>query len=264
MRKDYHTHPQILQKPEMFDRFVRVALENGIEELCITDHMPLLGDDAADRIYHGKVAEYCRRVRQLQKAYSGVISIKCGIEIDYHPTTLEEVDAVLKDGEFDFILGSSHLHAMSKIHIFREAKTHNGYAKAMFENTLAAAQSGLFHAISHIDMYRWIFTNPEDRFPLEPDGFSESLHAERICQILDTIKANNMRLEINPHLALGKKNPEYMYPSVAIVQMALDRGVRFSFGSDAHIPEDIGGMLPYLREHPVYAQALATWEGDSL
>ena len=262
MRKDYHTHPQILQKPEAFQKFVQVALENGIEEICITDHMPLLNDDATDRIYHGKVAEYCCRVEQLKEEYRGIISVKCGIEIDYHPTILDEVEAVLKVGKFDFILGSSHLHAMSKIDIFREAKTHNGYASAMFENTLAAAKSGLFHAISHIDMYKWIFTNPDDRFPLEDDGFTESLHAERIEQILETIKANHMRLEINPHFAIGKKKPENMYPSVPIVKMALEKGVRFSFGSDAHVAEDVGGMLPYLRSHEIYKQALATWEEE--
>ena len=44
--------------------------------------------------------------------------------------------------------------------------------------------------------------------------------------------------------------------------MALEKGVRFSFGSDAHVAEDVGGMLPYLRSHEIYKQALATWEEE--
>ena len=267
MKKDYHLHPQIMTKPEQFEQFVQAAKANGVEELCITDHMPLMGDDASDRIPHGKVAQYCRRVQQIQEEYRGIIRVKCGIEIDYYPTVLDQMEAVLREGEFDFVLGSSHLHVIdqlngpSRVDIFANAKTHNGYAKAMFENTVAAIKSGYFNAISHIDMHRWIFANP-DRFPLRDDGYAEQLHKERIEKVLEAIKEKGLRLEINPHFAIGTGKPENLYPNVPIVKMALEKGVLFSFGSDAHTAEDVGGMLDYLRQHEVYAQALKTWEED--
>lgn len=41
MRRDFHTHPQILQQPEAFSAFAETAIQSGVQELCVTDHMPL-------------------------------------------------------------------------------------------------------------------------------------------------------------------------------------------------------------------------------
>ena len=48
--RDYHMHPQIITKPELFAQFVETARKNGIEEICITDHMPLIGSSLKDRL----------------------------------------------------------------------------------------------------------------------------------------------------------------------------------------------------------------------
>lgn len=261
MIKDYHMHPQVVNIPEQFHEFAKTALENGVEEICITDHMPLLNNYQADRIPHGNIEKYCERVQELKVQYKGKLSIKCGIEIDYHPSVIDEIEAVLKAGNFDFVLGSSHLHVLATVNVFEAAKTHNNYAKAMFENTISAAKSGYFNAIAHLDMYRWIFATPS-RFPLIDDGYSVELHEELIDKTLDTIKANNLRLEINPHFAVSSKNPENIYPNVSIVKSALDKGIKFSYGSDAHVSEDVGVMLNYIRNHEVYGKALKTWEEE--
>lgn len=261
MVKDYHIHPQIIKQPERFKEFAKKAIENGVEEICVTDHMPLIGNGAADRIPRGKVAEYCYKVREIAEEYKGRLSVKCGIEIDYHPTIHSEIEAVLKAGNFDFVLGSSHLHAIGQLNIFGITKTYNGYAKAMFENTILAAKSGYFNAIPHIDMHRWIFTNPS-RFPLVDDNYSEEKHKELIEETLEAIRDNGLRLEINPHFAVGSNNFDNIYPNIPIVKMALDKGIKFSYGSDAHTPEDVGVMLEHIRNHEVYGEALKTWEDE--
>ncbi len=258
MTKDYHVHAQILQHPEHFKEFVNVAKQNSIDEICITDHMPLIGNVAKDRIPFGKVTEYCQKIQEMKDKYKSILSIKCGIEIDYHPTIIKQIEAVLEAGQFDYVLGSSHLHVFHEINT---AKTHNDYAKAMFENTLLAAKSGYFNAISHIDMHRWIFKNPS-RFPLVDDEYSEGKHKELIEQTLEAIKDNGLRVEINPHFAVASKTFDNVYPNIPIVKMALDKGIKFSYGSDAHIPEDVGAMLDYIRKQNIYGKALKTWEDE--
>lgn len=259
MIKDYHIHPQIIKRTENFDAFARVAIENGIDEVCITDHMPLVGSSSDDRIPPGKVEEYCCKVREIADKYSGKLSVKLGIEIDYHPTIRNQIENVLKAGDFDFILGSSHLHAIPELYIFNQVKTRNGYANAMLENTISAVESGYFNAIAHIDMYHWIFSNPE-RFPLSDDGFCEDKHSELTDKVLNAIKSNDMYLEINPHFAVSQKNISCVYPNKSIVELALDKGIKFSYGSDAHTAEDVGIMLDDLRSHSVYGKALKGWE----
>lgn len=259
MIKDYHIHPQIIRNSANLNEFVRVALENGIEEICITDHMPLSCSSASDRIPFGKVEEYCFKGRELADKYKGKISIKLGIEVDYHPSYVKEIESVLGKGDFDFVLGSSHLHAYSDLGIFNLVSTRNEYAKMMLENTISAAQSGYFNAIAHIDMYRWIFSNPE-RFLLIDDNFSEMEHNELIEKTLDIVKAEDLFLEINPHFAASNKNILNLYPSLNVTERALAKGIKFSYGSDAHKPEDVGIMLKELRHHKIYGRALEVWE----
>ena len=258
VRKDYHMHPMVIQAPERFDEFVQSALRKNIGEICITDHMPLSLSDAPDRIPSGSVGEYCARVRELAKRYEGIISIKCGIEIDYHPSVMDEVERALDAGDFDFVLGSSHM----QIFVSDYSKySFNDFAKLALENSIRAAESGLFSAIAHPDMYRWTFERPK-RFPMVDDGYTPLRHEGLIRELLSAVSSRGMLLEINPHLADSKKDLFYMYPQDTILSWALETGVRCSYGSDAHAPGSVGALLDELEVHPLYGTALDGWENE--
>ena len=267
MIKDYHMHPALLCTSEQrFDQFVQQAVKMGIEEICITDHMPLSCSKAKDRIPHGRVEDYCRSVRELSQKYKNILSIKVGIEIDFHPSVTDEIENVLKCGDFDYVLGSTHLHVMENGDILKNSSGRNEYAELSFKNTIAAARSGYFDAIAHLDMFKAIFSQPK-RYPLTDDGYCEKKHIELLHQTLDAIKDNGLRLELNPHFASSEfvdpdNRLDSMYPSPSIVQMALDKNMRFSFGSDAHSPEQVGELLPQLRMHPVFGKAISKWENE--
>lgn len=259
MRRDYHMHPTILQTPERFPLFVRTALQNGIDEICITDHMPLSCSNAADRIPSGMIGEYCQTGRKLAEQYRGVLSVRLGIEIDFHPSVKGEIEAVLAAGDFDFVLGSSHLHVIKQAEYFDGRMTRNQYAQAMLENTILAAESGYFHAIAHLDLYRWIFSLGQ-RYPLMDDGYSESLHASLIDEVLCSIQENGLLLEVNPHFAVQSGMLEDTYPSSTILERALAKNIPVCYGSDAHIPRHVGCLLDELHRHAVYGPALSAWE----
>ena len=249
-------HPQVLTQPLQFEAFVQQALQKNIAEICVTDHMPLSLSHATDRLPRGKVGEYCARVRELASRYEGQISIKCGIEIDYHPSVLGEIEDVLAQGDFDYILGSSHLHVFVKNYT---EYSRNSFAHAALENSILAANSGLFHAISHPDMYRFVFQNPA-RFPLKDDGYRAELHRDLFEELFSAAAQKKVYLEINPHLAEHECSLDFMYPEAQVAQWALQSGVRFSYGSDAHKPSSVGAYLDELEAHPVYGKALKEWE----
>lgn len=260
MVKDYHMHPTVAQDAARFDAFARQAIQAGIEEVCITDHMPLSTSNAGDRIPAGQVAAYCRAVREIARVYEGRLSVRLGIEIDYHPDFTGEIEAVLEAGQFDFVIGSSHMH-VGQSDIFNMVSTHNEYVRAALENTILAARSGYFNAIAHLDMYRWIFTLPA-RFPLRDDGYAVEKHLPLIGETLDAIAEHGLYLEINAHVAIQTQDIAQTFPDAAIVSMALEKGMRFYYGSDAHTAEHVGGMLDSLRAHPVYGQAIRGWEAE--
>ena len=258
MRKDYHMHPMVIQAPERFDEFVQSALRKNIGEICITDHMPLSISSASDRIPNGRVGEYCRRVRELSERYNGIIDIKCGIEIDYHPSVIGEIEEVLSAGEFDYILGSSHMHLFIKDF---ENYSFNGFAETALENAVRAAETGWFSTISHPDMYRFAYSNRE-RFPFYGEGYDVYKHEALIKELIEKVAERGMRMEINPHLAEKSGDLFYVYPQAEILQWATEKGVKFTYGSDAHKAESVGALLSVLEAHPLYGKAIKEWEDE--
>lgn len=256
MRRDYHMHPTVITNPERTDDFVRQALSLGIGEICLTDHMPLRISKASDRLPHGTVKEYCRRVREAAKRYEGILTIRCGIEIDYHPSARDEIEAVLDEGDFDYVLGSSHLHVFVRD---MERYTYNDFAEMALENSVRAAETGWFDTISHPDMFRFAFRNAK-RFPLVDDGYDPRLHRASFEALFEAVKKQGMRLEINPHLAESTGDPSLVYPEPVVTEWALEAGVAFAYGSDAHRSESVGAMLDVLEAHSVYGAALKQWE----
>ena len=167
-----------------------------------------------------------------------------------------EIEAVLAEGDFDFLLASSHMHVFVKDF---ERYTFNEFAAMALENAIQSAESGLFSAISHPDMYRFAFEKP-GRFPLIDDGYEPSKHWNLIDQLLDTVKKQNMYMEINPHMAESKGDLFYLYPQREIMERALASGVRFSYGSDAHVSGSVGALLDELEADSMYGIALRQWE----
>ena len=109
-------------------------------------------------------------------------------------------------------------------------------------------------------MFRFAFTNAK-RFPLTDDGYAPEKHADLWSELLDTVKEKGMRLEINPHLA-EKHGMEFVYPMPTVVEWALQRGIGFTYGSDAHAPESVGALIDELEAHPIYGRAMCLWESE--
>ncbi|MBR2615242.1 MAG: PHP domain-containing protein [Clostridia bacterium] len=248
-------HPQILTRPEAWRDFLERAIHLGIDEVCFTDHMPLSLSRAKDRMPAGSVREYCRRVRKIGAEYADRITVLCGIEIDYHPSVLSEIEAVLGEGEFDRILGSSHIHLFCKD---TERYTKNDFARAALENSLAAVESGLFTNLSHPDMFRFPFTRPDRYSFLEGDDYTPEKNESLIRTLLKRAAEKGVVLEINPHLAEAMENNlSYLYPSQRIMEWALEiPSLTFTYGSDAHKAEAVGALLDKIEAHPLYGGAL--------
>lgn len=261
MRKDYHMHPTVVQDPLRFDRFAMQAIERGIDEVCITDHMPLIGSTSKDRMPQGTVGEYVDKVHRIQEKYEGKLSVKLGIEIDYHPSVLNEIESALNHYRFDYILGSSHLHCINSLDIFKKGLDKDTYAEEMLKNSILAAESGYFDTISHLDMYKWVFiTKNYKNYQEKESVLHEERHMETVDKVLDAIKKNDLFLEMNVHFAANTEDMKNIYPSEMIMNAALKKGVKFAYGSDSHRHDHVGILLDYLHENEPYKTAIEQWE----
>ena len=87
---DYHMHTPLCKhavgEPEAY---ARRAIERGIEEIGFSDHCPMPPFYDPDwRMEPSQYPTYIDMVRRCQKAFPQ-LSIKLGLEADYHPGTEE-------------------------------------------------------------------------------------------------------------------------------------------------------------------------------
>ena len=239
IKRDGHMHPNLLKVPSQGDEFILRAAELGFDEIVFTDHMPFtVTGDEHDRIPFGCVAEYCKAVGELREKYKDKIRILIGIEIDYHPNCIAEIRDVLSSGHFDVKLGSSHLNIKGfNVPFGKISRTE--YAALVIENYIRAAESRLFDVMTHIDVYRWVFTESET-YPLIDDGFKVSSIEKELRTLFGIMEHEGIALELNAAPYYKGFGDEGCYPADDILKIAADYNLRRVYGSDAHKASHVG------------------------
>ena len=228
---DSHLHTPLCGHATGHPReYAQAALDLGLAGLCFTDHMPMPAwYDAPWRMKRGQLGEYVQTVLAVQDEFAGRLSVRLGLEADFHPGTEASVREVLEAHPWDYVIGSVHyLGAWG----FDNPEFVDEYRRrdlsVLYRDYYAlvedAARSGLFDAIGHLDL-------PKKFGHLDPDGMS-ALHA------LDVIAAQGLSLDFNT--AGWRKPVAEAYPAPDLVRAAATRGVPFVLGSDAHAPGEVG------------------------
>ncbi|MBQ8552410.1 MAG: histidinol-phosphatase HisJ family protein [Clostridia bacterium] len=247
---DYHIHANVLHPESKADAFIERAIELGLGKICITDHAPFPQFKADDRIPTGETRRYCKKVRELADKYRERIEVSCGMEIDYYPNLIPQIEEILAEGDFDYIIGSSHLHIPGLIERPLSEFTADEYVALCFENTLRAVKSGYFNTIAHIDMYRWIVSRP-DRFMLRTEEFNLVNHEAIIREVFSEMEKRGVNLEVNTH-RMSSGDISKVYPSAELMCIASEYDLSYRFGSDAHTPEHVADGFESVAECESY------------
>jgi len=248
---DTHMHPNIIRQPQKVYGFIEKAIELGFDMICFTDHMPYPDYDADDRMLPGTVSEYCRTVERLAREYASQIAIKCGIEVDYCPRDEEYINRLLREGQFDHILGSTHFH-LPFYGIRLEKTQRDTFADMALDNTLSCVRSGLFDTVSHMDFFRWAMCKPV--FHFKDSEYHLEKHLAKIDSVIDEIEQTGVCLEINSSGIYKGFDTRGPHPEHAILDRTKGRRIRYLFGSDAHRAENVGRCYDEIsRSYPVQA-----------
>ena len=239
IRSDGHTHPNLLKKPHQAHDFITRAVELKFDEIVFTDHMPFtVTGDEHDRIPFGAVGEYLRAVREISSQYSDKIAVKTGIELDFHPMSVCELEEVLDEGSFDRVLASSHLN-IKGFGVPFGSITRSEYAALVIENYIKAAEWGRFDVLTHLDVYRWVFTEGT-AYPLGDDGYTVKTHEKLFRHLFALLEKKGIALEFNTSPFFKGFSDEGAYPSREILKIAEDYRLRYVYGSDAHKADHVG------------------------
>ena len=137
------------------DTYAAAALERGIAEIAITDHVDF--EPGAPAFAYATFADRERIVRDAAERWGPQgVDIRFGVELTYDRSWEPDIRDHLARHAYDFTIGSVHDRVDSQYHPRRVAAWVDGRPLAeivapSFDEVAAAARSGLFDAIGHID-----------------------------------------------------------------------------------------------------------------
>jgi histidinol-phosphatase (PHP family) len=206
-----------------------LAVERQIGEIAITDHV-----DFDPRYPAYDFASYEQRERVVREAgerWADRVSIRFGCELTYERRYEGDIRAHLAAHRYDFTIGSVHIGPFSpygtdRVAAFTAGKSIDEIVRPYFDEVGAAARSGLFDTIGHLDFikrYLHPHLSPAD-FAARPDLYETVLRA---------LVEGGVGLEINTSGL--RQSPHETYPAGPIVALFRELGGRHvTSGSDAH------------------------------
>jgi len=238
VRIDYHTHHERCGHAEgRLEDYVRRAIEIGLDEIGLSDHMPLLHVDPAN-YYPGmampmeELPRYVEEALRLKEKYRGQIDVRVGLEGDYIEGYEEAIKRIVTGYPWDYVIGS--VHFLGEWDISDSRQLHGWEGKRVldvyeryYDAVQKAAKTGFYDFLGHLDVIKRFGHRPED----------EEAERELERRTLEVIRAQGVAIELN---ASGLVMPcADMFPKRRMLETAFELGIPVTVGSDAHKPERV-------------------------
>ena len=218
---DYHTHPQGHRvqpySQKLLQPWIDSARARGLNDIAFTDH---------DRYHAGVDFDELDKLRTANPD----IKIRAGIELDNDPQTSAAGRKWVEKNraKLDFVLGSIH-YLDDPGEMFDTVPDGAGQFvgrsvdeiyEDYFRRVREIAATGLVDCLSHLDLIK--------------------IHGHRPCgdvqaivnETMEFIRARDLAIELST--AGWRKPVDELYPSDAIIKLAVEKGIPFTTASDAH------------------------------
>jgi len=230
---DYHMHTPLCGhaagEPELY---ARRAQELGLLEIGFSDHAPLLShDDPSITMNMSQLPEYHKMIEDVRNEFQGELIVKIALEADYLSGYEEKTRAMLSGYPYDYVIGSVHyIQDWGFDNPAEQAKwaksDPNVIYRKYYELLRKSAETRLFNIMGHVDLVK--------KFGHRP---SEDM-TDEIRKTAYVFEQAGVAVEINTS---GLRKPvKEMYPALEALKIYCQAGVPLTFGSDAHMPEDVG------------------------
>jgi len=236
---DYHMHtPRCHHAIGSIREYAAVAVQLGMKEIGMSDHSPMPnGFDAAWRMDHDELPNYLDELEQAREQFAGRLTIRRGLEADFHPGSEAYVAEMIASHSWDYIIGSVHylgdwgFDNPDNLDEWNGKDIDGAYCD-YFETVAASARTGMFDIIGHPDLIK--------KFGHRPTPGSRRVE-EAMETMLRAVKESGAALEIS---SAGLRKPVgEVYPHGGMIARAAELGVPFAYGSDAHAPGEVGHAM---------------------
>ena len=234
---DYHMHTPLCRHATGEPlAYAQHAVALGLTEIGFSDHSPMPQDDFDNwRMFDRQLDEYVAQVQQARAAFPQ-LTIRLALEVDYLPGHEDWIHALAARHPWDYFIGSVHYVSDSwdidnpaKLSEWKQRDAWEVW-QIYFERLTMAAASGLFEIIGHCDLPKKFNIRPaQDCTPLYDTFLTAAARAG--CAI-----------ELNT--AGLRKDCREIYPARNLLELAFQKNVPITFGSDAHAPGEVGMAFP--------------------
>lgn len=259
MLADYHVHTEFSDDSVLqLEDVCSLAIERGIDEICITDHVDYgvrpdwdeyRRDPSSARIFEGKPSinvdyeRYFPAIERVRERFAPELSVKTGMEFGVQSHTANRFHALFEQfaDNWDFIILSIHQVGNEEFWngTFQQGRTQAEYNMQYYEEMLRVVQSfDDWSVLGHLDLIKRY-----DQLGPWPDSNARDI----IAVILKEAIRRGKGIELNTSsIRYGLSD---LTPSTQILRLYRDLGGRIlTTGSDSHKPEHLGAHIPMMRE----------------
>lgn len=247
-KSDSHLHSEFsTDSKEKLENIVARAIELGLDEIVITDHMDYADTEEED-CFVFNIDDYLKTLKELRKKYKDKIKIKIGMELGLQPQLYKRFEHILKSDEYDFLIGSSHAvdgidSGFSELYkrFNNKDELHRRYFEIILENLEIFNGINTYGHLDYIRRYGGAFFPDHKEVDLE-------LHKDLIDKILKKLIEKGIGLEVNTS-GLRYKVGDF-HPCTDILKRYKELGGKIiTIGSDAHKAEDVAKDIEKAKEH---------------
>jgi len=230
---DYHSHTRWSDGQGSIAEVVAAAMAIGLPEIGVSDHVVPTALDDGFGLPLERLGEYAAEVRRVA-ATNSAPRVLLGVEVDFSPETWAAIMTLVRPHRPDYVIGAVHTLAGVAVDI-EPHRCAERWPRAdtlfceYYETVAELAGAGGLDVVGHLDLPKKFGRRPS--MAVRP---AEDL-------VLDAIAAAGLLLELS---TAGLRCPvAEPYPSLSLLTRARERGIRMTFGSDAHGPEHVGFAL---------------------
>lgn len=228
MIANYHTHSRWCRHGEgEIEDMILSALNLGLEELAITEHVPHRDNLDTNRMAWEEFEDFNRDLDRNIEQYKGQIKVIKGFECEYYAADLDDYRMFIEKYGYFLFLGQ-HFYGKHpyKGELFFMDKVKTDESLQIYADTVCVGlQTGMFHFLAHPDCVLENYNNHEW------NDVSEKI----LRQIFACCKEKDMPIEINANGWAKHRR----YPCKDAFLLSKEYGLKCLLNSDAHFPDRI-------------------------
>jgi histidinol phosphatase-like PHP family hydrolase len=222
MVANYHTHTRWCRHGTgEIEDYIKRGIEGGLQELALTEHVPLPGDPDWRRMRCDELDAFDRELNDLIRKYASAIRIRKGLECEYYPELLQYYEDLRDRLGYEILLLGQHTSTDRKLDYFAISRPEDLSRYA--DEVCMGLETGLYTFLAHPDVPINGYHRPDGPF------------MDAMAQIFTLCEKLDIPVEINAN----GQGYDRGYPCRKVWELARNYKLRVLVCADAHHVRDL-------------------------